>query len=170
MPYTNLSAVLSPADKAAIMTNLQNIRSILSFAVNLTAEERRALPKMGDKRFTFVTKVMEYTVNEPQFNPPYLSLPEANKDLNLFNDLRALLAESQQVTEIMSDTQMASGVEIYDYCRAYYDTVKEASVRNAPGAESIFQDLNEFFDRPPQEEDGEPPPPPPPPPDPVPTA
>jgi len=152
MPYSNLSAVLSAADKAEIIRNLQNIRSILSFAVNLTAEERRSLSKMGDKRFTFVIKVMEYTVSEPQFNPPYLSLREANKDLALFNDLRNPLSESTQVTEIISDTQMAAGVEIYDYCRAYYDVVKEASIRNVPGAESIFNDLNEFFDRPPQDE------------------
>lgn len=157
MPYTNLSASLSPGDKQAILQNLQAIQKLLPFAVNLTREERRALAKVGDKRYAFIVKTMEYTITAPQFNPVFMSLPEADKDVALYNDLRSLLSEAVRVVEMMDDTQMAAGVESFDYCREYYNVVLRAKEQNVQGAESIFEDLRELFERS-SEDDAEPPP------------
>jgi hypothetical protein len=50
-PHTTMdnriSATLSPADQASALTKLGEIQTLLPFLINLTAEEKSALPKMS---------------------------------------------------------------------------------------------------------------------------
>ena len=54
MPYHNISAELSNSDIAEIKDAIATIQQKMPFLVNLTAEERRRLYKMGDKSLGFV--------------------------------------------------------------------------------------------------------------------
>ena len=49
MADNRISASLSQADREAVMTAITTIRGKLPFLVDLTTEERRSLPKLGDK-------------------------------------------------------------------------------------------------------------------------
>ena len=50
MAENQISASLTPANRQAVMDAIATIKDKLPFLVDLTTEERRTLPKMGDKR------------------------------------------------------------------------------------------------------------------------
>ena len=113
MPYQNISGVLSAADQAAITTKTNEIRALPPVLVNLTAEERRALPKMSDGSEPFVTKALEYAEANPTLVPPFLSVTEWRKDYNYRQALRQVLQVIQPVVESIGDTELAVGSEAY---------------------------------------------------------
>ena len=53
MPENRISASLTPEDKQAVMAAIATLREKFS------PEERRSLPKMGDKSRAFVQKALE---------------------------------------------------------------------------------------------------------------
>jgi len=52
-------ATLSEANQRDVMQAIATIRDKLSFLINLSKEERRSLPKMGDKTRIFVQKALK---------------------------------------------------------------------------------------------------------------
>lgn len=146
MPYSNISAVISAADKAAIIGHINAIKALLPFLINLTPEEKIAFQKMGNQRLAFVTKALEYAAANPTLVPGYLPLPEANKDFNLNADLRQIFEVMSTLGESIEETGMAAGTEVYDFARAFYANVQEAAKRNVPGTGTIATDLGELFE------------------------
>jgi hypothetical protein len=69
MSTTPISATLTQADREAVMTAVATIKEKLPFLIDLTADERKALPKMGDKSRAFVTKALEVGTQNPNFLP-----------------------------------------------------------------------------------------------------
>lgn len=58
MPDNRVSASLSRADRQAVLAAVNTIREKLPFLIDLTPDERRALPKMGDSSRGFVTQAL----------------------------------------------------------------------------------------------------------------
>jgi len=58
MADNRISANLSPADRQAVLDAVNAIRAKLPFLIDLTTEERRFLPKMGDKSRDFITQAL----------------------------------------------------------------------------------------------------------------
>lgn len=56
MPSTSISAELSQQD--AVMNAIATIKAKLPFLVDLSTDDRKTLPKMGDKSCAFVSKAM----------------------------------------------------------------------------------------------------------------
>lgn len=54
MAQNRISASLSTSDRDAVLAAITQIRQKLPFLIDLTADERRALPKLGDKSRAFV--------------------------------------------------------------------------------------------------------------------
>jgi hypothetical protein len=145
MPYQNISAVLTAADQTAILAKLNEITALLPFLVNLTAEERSTLPKMGDNTEPFVNKALTYAENNPTLVPPYVNVPELRKDFNLASQLTLIRQQAMQLAEALDDTEMALGSESYVTALAFYNSVKQAAKMNVPGAEAIYDDLRTRF-------------------------
>ena len=156
MPYTNISAVMTPAEKAAITAGLNAVQANMPYAVNLTPEERLALASVEDNRLSFVTKCMEYASANPSLVPGFVSLPEAVKDFNLMNDIRPLKALAAQMLELLADTAHAAEYELYrNFCLEFYESVKRGSQLNVPGTTAIYNDLKPLFE---DQGGGQPPP------------
>jgi len=148
MPYSNISAVLSPADVSGINGALTAIETALPFLINLTEEERKTIYKMGPDAKSYVDKTKNYTVSHPALIPPFASASEFVKDHDLWTALLPILARIKSLSEAIDDTMMGIGNEMMDFMTAYYSTAKEAAKRNVPGSGSVSGDLGEFFDRP----------------------
>jgi len=154
MPYQNISATISAANLTAIKTKINEIKALLPFLINLTAEERQTIPKMGDDTLSFVSKALEYAQNNPNLVPPYVDIVEMNKDFKLAADLISILQPLNQLQEGVDDSNMAAGSEAFVTALAFYNTVKYAAKQNVPGAEAIYNDLKTRFPGGPQ--NGEP--------------
>ncbi len=63
------------------------IRDRLPFLIDLMAEERRAMPKMGDKSCTFVNKALDMARKNAEFLPRSFDMAEMQKDVQLFDEM-----------------------------------------------------------------------------------
>ena len=79
-----ISAALTQTDREAVMDAITTIKTRLPFLIDLTADERKALPKMGDKSRAFVSKALEVATQNPDFLPRSFDLEEMRKDVQLF--------------------------------------------------------------------------------------
>ena len=98
-PVTNISAALTAAQVTAINGAINTIRTNLPFGVNLTAEERLALSKMGEIGYNYVTRALDYAKSNAGTLPPNFNLIEAQKDLKLVKDIRPSMQQVAQLLE-----------------------------------------------------------------------
>ena len=96
---------------ANINKAITTIEENLPELINLTAEDRRTLPKIGDKSYAFVTKSFEYARQNPKVVPNFMDMAEFEKDTNGFNNLKKVLNPLQQLVEKLDDTTLLTGSE-----------------------------------------------------------
>ena len=115
------------------------------YLVNLTPEESKELPKMGDKSYAFVTKALEYLKVPGTPMPPYTNVPELETDLNGYETIRQILQIAMPTIDLLQDTMLLSGSEAYVAALAYYSYIKGAAKAGVPGAQTILDDLSARF-------------------------
>jgi hypothetical protein len=71
--------------------------------IGLTIEERKSLPKLGDKSQAFVTKALEVATQNPDFLPRSFDLYEMRRDVELFETLYPVLLSLIQLQELVND-------------------------------------------------------------------
>jgi outer membrane PBP1 activator LpoA protein len=141
-----VSFEMSPEDESAIMAALQVLKDkLFPILISLTPEDRRELPKMGDKSVSFVTKCFEYSGKNPELVPLYVDKTEFEKDVNGVTKLRSFYQPLEQICNALSDTVMAAGSEAYVSALSIYNLVKDAARNNVPGAQTIYEDLKQRF-------------------------
>lgn len=161
MPYQNISATIDSPTKDAILQHLMDIQAALPFLINLTPEERQALPKMGDKSVAFVLKAKEYSSMNPTVIPQYLNQAEWAMDIELFGVLQMIKQGLAPLLEAIDDTQMAVGSEAFMAANTAYNSFKYAASSNVPGMDTIVDDLGERYPGPTGDPDEPEPPAPP---------
>ena len=140
-----VSLVLAAAAITNIKTAIATIEKNLPALINLTADERIGLPKMGDKTVAFVTKSFEYAKQNPTLIPAFLDMAEFEKDVNAVNSLKSVLNPLQQLVEKLDDTSLQAGSEAYSAALVFYSAVKSAAKAGVPGLKSINDDLQARF-------------------------
>jgi len=140
-----ISCSLTEDQVKAIKTKFMELNALLNFTITLTPDERSVLPIMGDKTVAFVEKSLEMAKNNPQLLPPYLDLPEMQKDLEAAQLLNPLVTELEIILSKLKDTARLSGSEAYSAALVFYNTVKAAQRTNVSGAETIYTELKERF-------------------------
>ncbi|MBN3908554.1 MAG: hypothetical protein HWQ35_19035 [Nostoc sp. NMS1] len=145
MADNKVSAKLSSADREAVMQAITTIREKLPFLIDLTTDERKALPKLGDKSRAFVSKALEIGTQNPDFLPRSFDLNEMRQDIELFEALYPILLSLTQLQELLDDTSVAVGSEAYAAGLMIYNYAK-ASGKGA-GLESMVDDLGRRFAR-----------------------
>jgi hypothetical protein len=143
MPNTTISATLSTTNREIIMSAIATIKASLPFLIDLTNEERKALPKMGDKSRAFVSKALEVAPQNPDFLPRSFDLDEMRKDVLLFEQLYPLLLSLNQLQELLEDTYVAVGSEAYSSALMVYKYAKASD--QGSGLEGIVEDLGQRF-------------------------
>ena len=146
MPNDNrISATVSPADKAAVLTKLTEIKALLPFLLNLTKQERIEMPKMGGASLLFDEGCATYMANSPSLIPPYVDPVEVAKDRALRVVMADILREARKFCEMIDDTLMVIGSEIWMADISFYQSVKQAARRNVLGADTAMDDLKQRF-------------------------
>lgn len=145
MPYTNIDASITDAQRTAVFAAISAVETNLDFLINLTAQERQALPKMGSATQSFVSKALEIAANNPQFIPPYADIPAMKKDYDLALRLQGVEMQLASLHEKVSDTNLAAGSEAYVTGLTIYNSIKAAAKGNVPGAKALASELAERF-------------------------
>lgn len=103
MSTTPISATLAQTDRDAVLQAISTIKEKLPFLVDLSSDDRKTLPKMGDKSRAFVSKALEVAAQNPEFLPRSFDLEEMWKDVQLFEALYPVLLSLTQLQELVDD-------------------------------------------------------------------
>lgn len=128
-----------------IKTCISNLKTSLNFLVNLSPEQRQSLFKMGDKSLGFVGKAVEFMERYPELCPNYVDAAEVKKDYTLATTLSAIGYELEALTQAVWDTSTLAGNEAITGSISYYSSVRDASRRAVPNAETTYNALSERF-------------------------
>lgn len=139
----------TPAEITDLNTAFDAILTIINGKkiVQLTAEERQAAQSASETRMPYI----DNTINNlapafPTLQPGYLTLSNAEKDLNASLQLRGLAAKRNEVNDRMIDFAMASEHFAYQYMRKFYSNAQEAQSVNTPGADTVVAALSPLFE------------------------
>lgn len=125
-----IDAALSKADRDQILNLIQQIRALLPFLVDLSPEERKSLPRMGDKRRSFVTEALTLAEQDDSFLPRSFDVPEMRQDVELTENLYPIAVALTQLAEFVDDTYTIAGSEAYAAGLAVYNSAQ----RNGKGS------------------------------------
>lgn len=145
MLENKLSITVTDAQIAAARKALADFRVALPFLISLSASERKLLPKIGSGSEYFVTGGLEAAASNPEFMPPYVNIPELQKDAAAYAQLAPLAVEAEQILGLLSDTTMTVGSEAYVSVLAYYGSLKNAAKHGVAGAKPLFDKLKQRF-------------------------
>ena len=143
-----ISIIIPQADLKKLREALDTIRITMEkYVISLTPEQRKRMAKMSDGTEAFVTKVMDYAVTDPQFNPAYMDVAELKKDLDAYLQLKPFVTAANQLQDDLNDTAVMAGSEAYAAALAYYGAVKMGVRMNVNGAKAIYEDLKKRFEQ-----------------------
>ena len=145
MADNRVSATLAQADKDAVMQAIAVIKAKLPFLVDLSPEERRALPKMGDKSNAFVSKTLEVAKQNGDFLPRSFDVDEMAQDIALYQDLRSITLALTPLAELVDDTLVQVGSEAYAAALTVYQYAKNAG--QGAALDSVADELSKRFAR-----------------------
>ncbi|MET0621695.1 MAG: hypothetical protein ABW250_01815 [Pyrinomonadaceae bacterium] len=145
MPVNRVSAQLGEAERQGVFAALQTLRQKLPFLVDLTPEERRALPRFGDKSRGFVEQALQVAEQNPDILPRTFDVEEMRKDVELFSALSSVQTAVSQLNELVDDTVMAVGSEAYAAALLVYQYTRAAGKGTA--LDSALDGLSQRFAR-----------------------
>jgi hypothetical protein len=144
MSYQDLNTTISDSDRQAIKQAIATIQQKLPFLITLSADERKRLYKMGDKRLAFVQNSLNVAQSNRNILPASFDLDGFSNDYQLSADLTELLMLLNQLTEQVDDTLMAVSSEAMSSSLTVYDYVKTAA-KKTPGLKAIAEQLGSLF-------------------------
>jgi hypothetical protein len=140
-------------DDLLVMINFLN-----SFAANLRALDRKRHNGVGLRRLGFIEAAFRLSSKFPQYFPHWLNTAKFQRDLDLFNAVRSLVEVCRSLEEKAWNINVEAADMVFTDALEYYAQVQDASERRIDSAESIYNELNEFFRNMGQHEtEGEPP-------------
>src|SRR5215218_7378590 len=145
MPENRISAQLGEAERQAVFTSIQTIRQKLPFLIDLTPEERRALPKFGDKSRGFVEQALQVGEQNPGILPQMFDVGEMRNDVELLIALSTVHAALAQLFELVDDTHMEVGGEAYAAALLVYQFARAAGKGSA--LDAAVEGLGQHFAR-----------------------
>jgi len=145
MSENRVSASLGEAERTALLGAIANLKSSLPFLIDLTPEERRALPKLGDKSRAFVSKALEVAIQNEDILPRSFDLEEFKRDVALFESLYPVLIAIAQLNELIEDTVLEVGSEAYAAALLVYNYAKANG--KGSGLDGVVDELGKRFAR-----------------------
>jgi hypothetical protein len=145
MSQNLVSATLTAEDRAAVLAALDTIAAKLPFLRGLTAEERRSLPRMGDKSVAFVNQCLRAAQQNADLLPARSPVPALEQDLALLAELQTIAERVDQLDELLTDTTTALRSDAFVAALGIYGILKATG--NAAGLDELRNQLSARFSR-----------------------
>lgn len=146
MNNNRVSATLSKETINQILGAVAAIREQLPFLVDLTVEERKSLPRMGDKSRAFVSKALELASQNSDFLPRSFDIDEFRKDVELYDAIYAVRQSLMILAENVDDTYQLAGSEAYSSALVVYHSAKSGKI-GVEGLDDVIGELKKRFIR-----------------------
>jgi len=141
-----ISLNVPESDAQAIRDAIKVLQDkLVPHLIDLGPEERRGLPKMGDKTVSFVSQTLDYAREHRDMCPPFVDIEEFARDIEAVDLLLGLQRPLSQVMDMVDDSLLLAGSEAYSAALACYQAIKSAARLNVAGAATIADDLGRRF-------------------------
>lgn len=148
MPKANqISLTLSADDIKAVNDALNVLESKVSFLIDLTKDEKKALKIMGDKTQAFVEQSLQIVKNNAALAPNFVDVEEMQRDLDAWKTLWPTATRVLALADRFDDTMAALGSDAYRAALDIYAQLPKAADRNVAGAKSAHDMLKPFFEK-----------------------
>jgi hypothetical protein len=145
MPTNRVSAQLGELEYRAVLAAIETIRQKLPFLIDLTPDERRSLPRFGDRSRGFVELALQVAEQNPDILPRTFDVGEMRNDVELFAALAPVLLALSQLNELVDDTLTAVGSEAYASALLVYQFARGAG--KGPALDAALEGLGQRFAR-----------------------
>lgn len=142
-----IDAEISAADREKILGFTNQITELLPFLISLTRNERRELPRMGDKSRAFVQASLALAEQDDSFLPRSFDVAEMRKDEDLYNSLTTIYTSLAILFEKLDDTLLLTGSDLYVAALDVYDAAKRKGGSDSGGLDQLLDALGQRFAR-----------------------
>lgn len=148
MTKENLVSLNIPAEDHEAILGAINVldAKLMPHLIEITDEEKSAMPKVKDKSMPFLQKADVYAQQRPNLVPAFVNAAELKRDVQGMEQLKAYSSPLSQIAKALDDTITVAGSEAYIAALAFYKSVKVAASMNVPGAQEIYSDLSKRFE------------------------
>jgi hypothetical protein len=136
---------LTTENVALITSKLDEVRSLMSFSVGLSADERRRYPALGSKGTQYVQRSVESMKQNPSLVPAFVSAAEVENMYDAYNKLLVIVESIAQLQRLAKDTMHIAGSNARSQSNEFYNSVKRGSKANVPGAQAVADSLKNRF-------------------------
>ena len=126
MSQNIVSISLTGDELTAIRSMLAGLEEKLKAMVELTADQRVSLLRMGARSEAFVRHTLDTLEQDPDILPRSFDLEEMQRDLKALDDLRPIFSRLRQLGGRAADTERALGSDLYSAALAAYRFAKAA--------------------------------------------
>ena len=141
---TKISAVITEAEKTAVITKMNDAKALMPFMINLTTEERKKLKGIGNKNLAYVQKCLEGALAFPNELKRNFDVAGFQKDVALFNNLLGIQLACLALFESVDDSMKAAGIDAMGSASEVYDSLKSSAKSNA-NVKGIVAEIGERF-------------------------
>ena len=147
MALDNLISVqFTDEEKVALDGHFDAIEAILKTkCISLTPEQRQAYGRLGNKSENWSRKVLNYMNTQPSLTPPFLDYDETVADFEARQVLQPRAARGEAIMDMLNDTLLLLGSDVYGSCIAYYRNIRLLARQNVNGAKAVYEDLSAQF-------------------------
>jgi hypothetical protein len=147
MAKENLVSVQLATEKVdEIKVLLANLIGLLSpKCISLTPDERRDYSRIGEKTENWSRKTIGYMKDQPDFTPAFIDAEETHSDFQARETMKPILNTLNSLKNMVDDTVLILGSDIYHSNLGYYQNVKLLASQNVNGAKAIYDDLKAKF-------------------------
>ncbi|KAM3106366.1 hypothetical protein ACKFKH_18940 [Phormidesmis sp. 146-20] len=145
MTSNRVSATLNADARQTVMEAIETIKQAMPFLLHLSAEERRTLPKVGDRARGFILNCLDAAQQHSGCLPRSFDVEEMQKDVQLIEDLYPVLMALMELHSLVDDTYFAAHSEAYVAALKVYDAAK--SHDDMPGMKIVVEQLKQHFAR-----------------------
>jgi hypothetical protein len=124
---------------------LQELKASLTFTINLSQEERKQLYKVDERRLGFVENACREMEKNSSILPGFLDVQSAKDDLKLFQQLKTIEIQIEELLNKVYDTRVQAGHQAMQASRLFYNSVQQAKASGISGADSLHQLLKQHY-------------------------
>ncbi|MFW5916591.1 MAG: hypothetical protein ACOCTM_03870 [Bacteroidota bacterium] len=111
----------------------------------LSEDDKKEMQRLGAKTMEFVRNSVKHAKLTPELVPSYIDVKEMEKDLLTTEQMRDISLRMEKLSNLVGDTYVLAGSELYDNSLIFYHSVKGGVKANIPGAEEAYEDLSVRF-------------------------
>jgi len=124
MSENRIDLAITPEQVNKVLAAFKTIEEILPGLIELTPEQRQAMPRYSDKDLAFILKALNIAEQHPEILPPSFSLDAMRRDVSALQNLDAILPAGRRVIGVLEDSRFAAAREAQGHGRTIYQFVK----------------------------------------------